>query len=91
MKGPNAGDIYGVTCAHVARSGDPVTDAHSMHLGTCVAHSALVQLPSGASTDDPANLWAAMFFGDDGARGFAIRASGVHTWAEREKGHSLTV
>ncbi|MXY51544.1 MAG: hypothetical protein F4Y86_03310 [Gammaproteobacteria bacterium] len=204
LQGPNASDMHGVTCAHVARSNDSVTNGQSGHLGTCVADSTLVQLPAGASTDplqhpypnpspgngpvvnmldcalidldsppsplavggiaaglsvgqsvrmngaktqsrfelgalaisynflsagtnylfrdaiellpaptiwrpasaslprpgdsgawvstdDPANLWAAMFFGDDGARGFVIRASWVHAWAETQIGHPLTV
>lgn len=34
-------------------------------------------------TDDQPPAWAGMFFGEDGHRGFAIRASWVHDWAEQ--------
>jgi hypothetical protein len=33
-------------------------------------------------TDDQPPAWAGLFFGEDGSRGFAIRASWVHDWAE---------
>ena len=42
-------------------------------------------------TDDAVPIWAALFFGEDGQRGFAIRASWVHDWAERAVRSSLTV
>jgi hypothetical protein len=35
-------------------------------------------------------VWAALFFGEDGSRGFAIRASWVHDWAEHAVGSALT-
>jgi hypothetical protein len=41
-------------------------------------------------TDDQPPRWAGLFFGEDGSRGFAIRASWVHDWAEKTVGQSLT-
>ena len=41
-------------------------------------------------TDDQPPRWAGLFFGEDGCRGFAIRASWVHGWAEKTLGQSLT-
>jgi len=41
-------------------------------------------------TDDQPPIWAGLFFGEDGSRGFAIRASWVHDWAEKTIGQSLT-
>jgi len=41
-------------------------------------------------TDDQPPRWAGLFFGEDGSRGFAIRASRVHDWAEKTVGQSLT-
>lgn len=40
--------------------------------------------------DDPAD-WVGLFFGEDGQRGFAIRASWVHDWAEKTVGCSLSL
>ena len=42
-------------------------------------------------TDDTPADWAAVFFGEDGHRGFAIRASWVHNWAQQATGRTLTV
>jgi hypothetical protein len=42
-------------------------------------------------TDDQPAYWAGVFFGEDGYRGFAIRGSWVHSWAEKSVGSSLTV
>jgi hypothetical protein len=33
-------------------------------------------------TDDQPPDWAGLFFGQDGKRGFAIRAKWVHEWAQ---------
>jgi hypothetical protein len=41
-------------------------------------------------TDDQPQEWAGMFFGEDGSRGFVIRASWVHDWAEKTVGRTLT-
>ncbi|WP_374652326.1 hypothetical protein [Dongia sp.] len=43
--------IFGVTCAHVASTGDIVSDQHSIGLGPCVAHTPIVALAPGASAD----------------------------------------
>jgi hypothetical protein len=40
-------------------------------------------------TDDQPPAWACLFFGEDGNRGFAVRASWVHDWAEKETGTTL--
>ena len=40
--------------------------------------------------DDQPPIWAGVFFGEDGYRGFAIRASWVHAWAEKNAGVTLT-
>lgn len=42
-------------------------------------------------TDTQPTDWAAMLFGEDGTRGFAIRATWVHQWAEKAAGAVLTV
>jgi len=42
-------------------------------------------------TDDQPAQWAGVFFGEDGQRGFAIRASWVHSWAEKSLGAPLNV
>lgn len=42
-------------------------------------------------TDETRPVWAGMFFGEDGRRGFAIRASWIHTWSERVTGTTLRV
>lgn len=34
-------------------------------------------------------VWAGVFFGEDGYRGFAIRASWIHAWAEKSTGIAL--
>ena len=41
-------------------------------------------------TDDLPPEWAGVFFGEDGKRGFAIRAKWVHAWAEQTTGLTLT-
>jgi hypothetical protein len=41
-------------------------------------------------TDDQPPAWAGLFFGEDGNRGFAIRAAWVHDWAEKTTGTRLT-
>ena len=41
------------------------------------------------SDDNPAD-WVGVFFGEDGKRGFCIRANWVHEWAEKVTGKSLT-
>lgn len=41
-------------------------------------------------TDDQPPDWAGVFFGEDGQRGFCIRATWVHAWAEKEVGNTLT-
>jgi len=40
-------------------------------------------------TDDNPPYWAGLFFAEDGHRGFLIRASWVHQWAERTVGCKL--
>jgi hypothetical protein len=42
-------------------------------------------------TSDDSPLWAALFFGEDGHRGFAIRSSWAHSWAELVIGAPLSV
>ena len=42
-------------------------------------------------TDDTPPSWAALFFGEDGQRGFAIRASWVHAWAQKASGRTLAL
>lgn len=42
-------------------------------------------------TDTQPADWAGLFFGEDGTRGFAIRATWVHQWAERAVHATLTV
>jgi hypothetical protein len=41
-------------------------------------------------TEDTPPLWAGMFFGEDGRRGFIIRAAWVKQWAETASGRTLT-
>lgn len=41
-------------------------------------------------TDDTPPEWAGLFFGEDGKRGFAIRAKWVHDWAQNVAGRTLT-
>jgi hypothetical protein len=41
-------------------------------------------------TNDQPPRWAGMFYGEDGFRGFLIRAQWVFDWAENEVGHGLT-
>lgn len=41
-------------------------------------------------TDDQPPEWAGLFFGEDGKRGFAIRAKWVHEWAQQTTGAILT-
>lgn len=40
-------------------------------------------------TDDHPPAWAGVFFGEDGQRGFVIRASWAHDWAQRTTGQTL--
>lgn len=42
-------------------------------------------------TTDPKPVWAGLFFGEDGQRGFAIRSSWVHNWAQAVTGAALSV
>ena len=42
------------------------------------------------ATEESSPIWAAMLFGEDGTRGFAIRASWIQQWAERRTGHTLS-
>lgn len=42
-------------------------------------------------TDDATPLWAGVFFGEDGSRGYCSRASWAHDWAENQVGGSLSV
>lgn len=42
-------------------------------------------------TDDQPPNWAGVFFGEDGHRGFLIRASWVHDWANKTIGYNLTL
>lgn len=42
-------------------------------------------------TDDATPLWAGVFFGEDGSRGYCSRASWAHAWAEKEVGNTLSV
>ncbi|WP_112153099.1 hypothetical protein [Agrobacterium tumefaciens] len=42
-------------------------------------------------TDDATPLWAGVFFGEDGSRGYCSRASWAHDWAEKQVGGSLSV
>lgn len=42
-------------------------------------------------TDDAIPLWAGVFFGEDGSRGYCSRASWAHDWAENEVGNTLSV
>jgi hypothetical protein len=50
-----SGDLFGVTCAHVAKSGDVVTDGSGAAVGSCSANTTLIALPS-AKSCDPENL-----------------------------------
>jgi hypothetical protein len=47
--------LYGVSCAHVAKTGDTIADASSKPIGTCNADTALIPLP-GSAVCDPINL-----------------------------------
>lgn len=47
--------IYGVTCSHVAATGDNVSDVASVHVGNCIADTARVALRTGAVCN-PVNL-----------------------------------
>lgn len=40
-------------------------------------------------TDEQPPAWAGLFFGEDGNRGFAIRASWIHDWAQQTTGTQL--
>lgn len=42
-------------------------------------------------TNDQPTQWAGMFYGEDGSRGFVIRAKWVFDWAEKELGTKLTL
>ncbi|MDZ7927137.1 MAG: hypothetical protein U5L46_08675 [Agrobacterium sp.] len=42
-------------------------------------------------TDDATPLWAGVFFGEDGSRGYCSRASWAHDWAEKQVGKTLSV
>jgi hypothetical protein len=42
-------------------------------------------------TDDQPGLWACMFFGEDGDRGFAIRSSWIKNWADNSAGRPLSL
>jgi hypothetical protein len=42
-------------------------------------------------TDDATPLWAGVFFGEDGSRGYCSRASWAHDWAEKQVGGPLSV
>jgi hypothetical protein len=41
-------------------------------------------------TNDQPPEWAGLFFGEDGKRGFAVRAKWVHEWAQRTTSTTLT-
>ena len=43
--------LLGVTCAHLAKTGDKVDDADGNPMGPCIEHTALIPLPTGASQD----------------------------------------
>lgn len=64
-------------------------------LGGAVGHLLTVVPQQGDSggwvlTDTQPPDWAGLFFGEDGTRGFAIRATWVHQWAEKAVGATLT-
>ncbi|KEQ08275.1 hypothetical protein GV67_00040 [Pseudorhizobium pelagicum] len=42
-------------------------------------------------TCDATPVWAGVFFGEDGMRGFAIRSAWAHAWAEQVTGTTLRV
>lgn len=50
LKG-NAGNSFGMSCAHVAEKGDTISDSSGGLLGTCKDHTSLVELGTGVMCD----------------------------------------